>query len=182
VDAIALMDDWRTQSGSLLHPETSRRLFKPMCRDYVSIARTYGKRVFMHSDGHIIDIIPDLIEVGIDALNAQIFCMGVEELGRRFRGRVTFWGEIDRQHLLVQGTRREIVSIKSAPMIIILAGLSNFRHQNSRKPCTKKPIEESPASGSMITLGRSSMPLPPAAISLHGHCVIMVGHWFLSLE
>ncbi len=108
VDAIALMDDWGTQSGSLLHPETFRRLFKPMYRDYVSIARTYGKRVFMHSDGHIIDIIPDLIEVGIDALNAQIFCMGVEELGRRFRGRITFWGEIDRQHLLVQGTRREL--------------------------------------------------------------------------
>jgi len=38
----------------------------------------------MHSDGFILDIIPDLIELGLDALNAQIFCMDVEELGRRF--------------------------------------------------------------------------------------------------
>jgi uroporphyrinogen-III decarboxylase len=62
----------------------------------------------MHSDGHITEVIPDLIEVGIDALNAQIFCMGVEDLGKRFKGKITFWGEIDRQHLLVRGTEAEI--------------------------------------------------------------------------
>ena len=108
VDAIALMDDWGTQTGLLLHPETFRQIFKPMYRDYAEIARQYGKQVFMHSDGHITGIIEDLIEVGVEALNAQIFCMGVEDLGRRFKGRITFWGEIDRQHLLVHGTRREI--------------------------------------------------------------------------
>jgi hypothetical protein len=108
VDGIALMDDWGTQTGLLLHPETFRRIFKPMYRAYAEIARQHGKRVFMHSDGHIADIIEDLIEVGIEALNSQIFCMGVEELGRRYRGRITFWGEIDRQHTLVHGTRRDI--------------------------------------------------------------------------
>jgi uroporphyrinogen-III decarboxylase len=108
VDAVALMDDWGTQQALLLHPDIFRQIFKPMYRDYVEIARSYGKYVFMHSDGHITEIIPDLIEVGIDSLNAQIFCMGVEELGRRFKGKITFWGEIDRQYLLVQGTEAEI--------------------------------------------------------------------------
>jgi len=37
-------------------------------------------------DGYIADIIPDLIEIGVDGLNSQIFCMGLEDLGRRFRG------------------------------------------------------------------------------------------------
>jgi uroporphyrinogen decarboxylase len=108
VDGIAFMDDWGTQTGLLLHPETFRRIFKPMYRDYAQIARDHGKHLFMHSDGYITDIIPDLIEVGVDALNSQIFCMGIEELGRRFKGRITFWGEIDRQHLLVHGSPREI--------------------------------------------------------------------------
>lgn len=108
IDAVALMDDWGTQQALLLHPEIFRRIFKPMYRDYVEIARSYGKYVFMHSDGFITEIIPDLIEVGIDALNAQIFCMGVEDLGKKFKGRITFWGEIDRQHLLVQGRETEI--------------------------------------------------------------------------
>ncbi|MFA9452483.1 MAG: uroporphyrinogen decarboxylase family protein [Candidatus Aminicenantaceae bacterium] len=108
VDGIALMDDWGTQTGLLLHPEIFRQVFKPMYRDYVEIARSHGKQVFMHSDGYITGIIEDLIEVGVEALNAQIFCMGVEDLGRRFRGRITFWGEIDRQHLLVHGSRQDI--------------------------------------------------------------------------
>jgi hypothetical protein len=62
----------------------------------------------MHSDGYIVDIIPDLIEIGLDALNSQIFCMGVEELGRRFAGELTFWGEMDRQQLLPRASATEV--------------------------------------------------------------------------
>jgi hypothetical protein len=50
----------------------------------------------------------DLIAIGIDALNSQVACMGMAELGRRFAGRITFWGEIDRQILLAHGTLAEI--------------------------------------------------------------------------
>ena len=108
VDGVALMDDWGTQRAMIASPDIFRRIFKPMYRDYVEIARQYGKYVFMHSDGYITDVIPDMVEVGFDALNSQVFCMGVEELGRRFRGKITFWGEIDRQQLLPHGSRREI--------------------------------------------------------------------------
>jgi hypothetical protein len=61
----------------------------------------------MHSDGHILAIYPDLIEIGVDAVNSQIFCMGVENLAP-FAGRITFWGEIDRQHLLAHATPDEV--------------------------------------------------------------------------
>jgi hypothetical protein len=108
VDAISLMDDWGTQHGLIISPDLWRRIFKPMYLEYAEIARQQGKYVFMHSDGYITDIIPDLIEVGIDALNSQIHCMGVEELGERFRGKITFWGEIDRQNLLPYGTAADI--------------------------------------------------------------------------
>jgi hypothetical protein len=64
----------------------------------------------MHSDGYILDILPDLIELGLDAINAQIFCMGVEKLGARCKGKITFWGEIDRQYLLPYGTAEEVIS------------------------------------------------------------------------
>jgi hypothetical protein len=62
----------------------------------------------MHSDGNIEEIIPDLIEIGIDALNSQLFCMNIEELGRKYRGKITFWGEIDRQYILPSGDRRDV--------------------------------------------------------------------------
>jgi len=104
VDAIMIMDDWGAQAGMLVHPRLFRRFFLPMYRDYVAIARRYGKYVFMHSDGNILGILEDLIGVGIQAINSQVRCMGVAELGRRFRGRITFWGEFDRQELLAFGT------------------------------------------------------------------------------
>jgi uroporphyrinogen decarboxylase len=110
VDGIAIMDDWGAQSSLLVSPEIFRRIFKPMYRDYAEIARRAGKRLFMHSDGWITDIIDDLIEVGVEALNAQIFCMGVADLGRRFRGRITFWGEIDRQQLLANGKPGQVAA------------------------------------------------------------------------
>lgn len=108
VDAISLMDDWGTQHGSMVSPEIFKGIFKPFYREYAEIARHYHKYIFMHSDGYIIDIIPDLIECGIQALNSQVFCMGVEELGKRFRGKITFWGEVDRQNLLPYGSLADI--------------------------------------------------------------------------
>jgi hypothetical protein len=104
VDAIMIMDDWGTQTGMLVHPRLFRQLFLPMYEDFVAIARRYGKYVFMHSDGNILGIFEDLIRVGIQAINSQVPCMGAAELGRRFRGRMTFWGEFDRQELLAFGT------------------------------------------------------------------------------
>ena len=74
------------------------------------IARRHGKFFFMHSDGHIMDIFSDLIEIGVDAVNSQVFCMDVAEIGRRFGGRITFWGEVDRQHLLPYGTPADVLS------------------------------------------------------------------------
>ena len=108
IDAIFLMDDWGTQHALMVPPKAFTSHFKPMYKDYCEIARYYGKKVFMHSDGQITDIIDDLIEVGVDALNSQLFCMDLQELGNRFKGRITFWGEIDRQSLLPDGTQEEI--------------------------------------------------------------------------
>ncbi len=100
VDAIRLADDWGAQSQLLISPELWREMFKPLYRDYCELARAHGKYVFLHSDGHIATIFEDLIEIGIDAVNSQLFCMDMAKLGRIGKGRITFWGEIDRQSVL----------------------------------------------------------------------------------
>lgn len=107
VDGLNIMDDWGAQTNLLISPSSWREIFKPIYRDYARIAHEYGKKLFMHSDGHILAIYPDLIEVGIDAINSQVFCMEPEKLAE-FRGKITFWGEIDRQHLLPNGTPDDI--------------------------------------------------------------------------
>lgn len=106
VDALTFMDDWGSQKSLLIDPVIWQEIFKPMYRDYIQIAHGAGKAIFMHSDGYTVDIFPHLIELGLDAINSQIFCMGVDQLAP-FAGKITFWGEIDRQHILVEGTKQD---------------------------------------------------------------------------
>jgi len=100
VDAIVLVDDWGAQNSLLINPDLWRKLFKPLYKEYCGLIHSSGKFVFMHSDGYIFDIYEDLIEIGVDAINSQLFCMDIEKIGKRFKGKITFWGEIDRQHIL----------------------------------------------------------------------------------
>lgn len=117
-DAIAFKDDWGTQTSLLISPRTWRRLFKPLYAEYCDIIHRAGKRAFFHSDGHISAIYPDLIEAGVDAVNSQLFCMDIEALAGVARGRITLWGEIDRQNVLARGTpedaRRAVQRVRTA--------------------------------------------------------------------
>lgn len=107
VDGLRFMDDWGSQNDLLINPGLWEKYFQPMYRDYIEIAHSHGKKAFMHSDGNTLRIIPKLIDMGLDAMNCQIFCMGVDNLAQ-YKGKLTFWGEIDRQHLIPFGTKEEI--------------------------------------------------------------------------
>ena len=109
VDGVMFMDDWGTQRSLLISPAMWRTYFKPLYKDYIDIIHAAGKKAFMHSDGHIEAILPDLVELGLDAINSQIFCMDMSALSEKFKGKITFWGELDRQHLLVRGTHEDII-------------------------------------------------------------------------
>ena len=53
------MDDWGSQHGLLISPRTWRKVFKPLYKDYIDLAHSKGKKIFMHSDGFTAEIIPD---------------------------------------------------------------------------------------------------------------------------
>lgn len=108
IDAIHIADDWGSQQSLLISPALWRTFFKPLYKEYCDLAHAHGKFVLMHSDGYILEIIPDLIEIGVNAINSQLFCMPIEDLAERFSGQICFWGEIDRQRLLTHGTVQEV--------------------------------------------------------------------------
>ena len=122
-DAIAFSEDLGSQRALLVAPALWREVFKPYYKAFFEHAHSAGLFVFFHSDGFILDIIDDLIEIGVDALNSQVWCMGVETLGERFRGKVTFWGELDRQSVVPHGTPEDI-----RPLSATHAGLPRRRH------------------------------------------------------
>lgn len=113
VDAVSFMDDWGSARALLISPEMWVDYFKPLYRDYVALAHTHGKFAFMHSDGYILPLYEHLIEIGVDAINSQLFTMPIEEIGARYRGRITFWGELDRQHILPFGTPADVYAAVS---------------------------------------------------------------------
>ncbi len=107
-DAIMFKDDWGSQKSLLISPKQWRKLFKPLYAEYVQLIHEAGKFAFFHSDGQISAIYPDLVEIGIDAINSQMFCMDIEELAHKHKGQITFWGEIDRQQVMPFGTVQEV--------------------------------------------------------------------------
>jgi len=100
VDGVFFIDDWGSQTQLLIPPALWRELFKPLYKDYCDLAHAHGKFAFMHSDGFISEIYGDLVDAGIDALNSQLFVMDMADLAMRVKGKITFWGEIDRQHVV----------------------------------------------------------------------------------
>lgn len=108
-DAICLADDWGTQNSLLMAPNIIRELFIPRYKHEFEVAHSLGLDVMMHSCGYIIDIIEDLIGAGLDILNpGQTALNGIEELGKRFAGRICFGCPVGYQTTVVSGTPADI--------------------------------------------------------------------------
>jgi uroporphyrinogen decarboxylase len=115
IDAACFGDDIGTQQRPLIRPELYRRIIKPWHRRIVDAVRRFGKPLIYHSCGAIYPLIPDLIDIGIDALNpVQVSAAGMDtaRLKREFGSSLTFWGGVDTQAVLSRGTpddvRREV--------------------------------------------------------------------------
>jgi uroporphyrinogen decarboxylase len=109
VDGIMFSDDWGYQQGVLLGPERWRRFLKPrLAQQYARVHRA-GKFALSHCCGSISDIVPDLIEIGLDVLESvQPEAMDPYALKRRYGQQLTFWGGLGSQSVLPFGTPQEI--------------------------------------------------------------------------
>ncbi len=92
-------DDWGSQKSMIISPDLWRSFFKPVYKEMFSKVKSRGLHVWFHSDGNILEIIPDLIELGVDVLNCQVSLMDMNELGK-FAGKIAFRTDIDRQNIL----------------------------------------------------------------------------------
>ena len=96
---IHFADDWGSQNNLLIPPDLWRSFFKPVYKEMFSKVKSKGLHVWYHSDGHILEIMPDLIELEVDVLNCQASLMDMNELGK-FAGKIAFRTDIDRQKVL----------------------------------------------------------------------------------
>jgi len=111
VDAIMFGDDWGHQQGVIVGPERWRKLFKPRYARIYEAAHARGKIVISHCCGSIADIMPDVIEIGLDVLESvqpEARGMNPYELKRKWGDKIVFWGGLGSQSTIQFGTPAEI--------------------------------------------------------------------------
>jgi uroporphyrinogen decarboxylase len=112
-DVIVEADDLGGQDRTLFAPRTYRELVKPLHRELFAWLHAHtDAKVFLHTCGAVRELIPDLIEIGVDILNpVQVSAVGMDsaELKRDFGRDMVFWGGgVDTQRVLGQGTPDEV--------------------------------------------------------------------------
>ena len=111
LDAVLIGNDMGSQRGLMISPEMVRRFVIPGAKKLIKQAHSYGLKVIYHSCGSIFEIIPDLIEAGVDAVHPiQALAVGMEpqHLKDNFGDKVSFCGGVDTQDLLVNGSTDDV--------------------------------------------------------------------------
>jgi len=104
-------EDLGTQESLLFSPAHIREFLLPRMKRMIDLAHEAGAYVFHHSDGAVREIIPDMIEAGIDVLDPiQWRCRGMEReaLKRDFGDKLVFHGGMDNQYTLAFGSVEEV--------------------------------------------------------------------------
>ena len=109
--SVLLGGDFGCQTGLILSPDLIKEYILPKVRKFVQQAKSYDLKVIFHSCGAIRNIIPYLIELGVDAIHPiQALATGMEPEGlkRDFGDKVSFCGGVDAQNLMVWGKPEDV--------------------------------------------------------------------------
>ncbi len=112
VDVVSFSDDLGFQDRAYCSKKMFQRQVKPyLARCVEAIHDNTDAKAVMHSDGAISDLIPDLIDIGVDAINpvqTTAWNMDAARLKAEFGSKIGFWGAVDTQHALPFGTPEEV--------------------------------------------------------------------------
>ncbi len=111
VDILSFYDDFGMQTGLQISKKHWIQIIKPAWKEIIEKILGVNKDViiFLHSDGKIDDIIPDLIEIGVDVLHPiQPETMNVFEISKKYHKYISFWGMFSAQKTMPFGTKEAI--------------------------------------------------------------------------
>jgi uroporphyrinogen decarboxylase len=113
VDIVRFGDDLGMDNGPLMSPDTYRTIFKPRHAALNAYVHEHSElKTFLHSCGSLYDLLPDIIETGVDIINpVQISArdMEPEKLKAEFGADITFWGGgADTRVVLPKGSPEEV--------------------------------------------------------------------------
>jgi uroporphyrinogen decarboxylase len=108
-ECFGLSDDYGTQKSLIMSPRDWNHFIKPHLKEIFTCAKKYNKHILLHSCGNLQEIIPDLIDIGLDILHPiQPEAMDIYALKTEFGKDITFQGGMRTQDLLPYGKVEEI--------------------------------------------------------------------------
>jgi uroporphyrinogen-III decarboxylase len=109
IHGFGMTDDWGTQQAAFTSLPMFREFFKPYYRRLFDAIHEAGMHAWMHSCGHVNDIVGEWIDCGLDVVNLQQPTnLGIVEMGERYRGRICFESLCDIQMTLPWKSAEEI--------------------------------------------------------------------------
>jgi uroporphyrinogen decarboxylase len=109
IDAIGMSEDYGSQQSLLISPRHWREFIKPRLGRLVGRIRGAGKQAYIHSCGHVLPLIGDLVEIGVTMLQPlQPEAMDIFEVKRRFGKDLCLMGGISTQHTLHRGSVEDV--------------------------------------------------------------------------
>jgi hypothetical protein len=117
VQAWSMTDDWGTQQAAFVSLDLWMDFFFPRYKRIFDAMHAAGCDVWVHSCGKVNEIVEGYIRAGVNVVNLQQpRALGIEEMGRRYRGRITFESLCDIQATLPTGDREKIAADAEALM------------------------------------------------------------------
>lgn len=109
IDGIMSADDWGFEDKAFVKPAIFKEFFKPVYKKVYHFAHQHNILTFLHSCGHISELLEDFIEAELDLIQMdQQENMGVDTLAKNFGGRLCFWCPVDIQKTMVTGSLEDI--------------------------------------------------------------------------
>lgn len=109
IDAFHFGDDWGQQHGLIISPDTWRKVFKKRLKKLYDVVHAAGLPVSIHSCGDITEIIPDLIEIGVNIITPlQAEALDFDHLKKEYGRDLAFWGGVSTQRTLPHGTSDDV--------------------------------------------------------------------------
>jgi hypothetical protein len=108
VDVFYFGDDLGTQTRMTISPRAFREFIYSSYGKIFKHIRDRGVHIYLHSDGHVVEVLDQLIEAGVSVLNIQDRVNGLENIAFVCKGRICIDLDIDRQHLVPFGKSDDI--------------------------------------------------------------------------
>jgi uroporphyrinogen decarboxylase len=151
VDVITLSDDWGSNQRMLFSPAMWRRMIAPFARRVVQHARGRGVPVNLHSDGHILHILDDIIEIGYNSMHPVQESAGMDPklIKAKYGDKLVVYGSLD-----------------------IIDGLLQYDGQELEDYITRRFKIYAPGGGFIFNTGHFVQPDIPPQRLIHAYSVV----------